>query len=85
MFLKPRKWNTKKETEATENVAFVLPLHALIRHVGYLDQQKLERIYSNALPEYLWYIRRKHFWNLAELLEMVDDLESIPVGNELGE
>lgn len=31
--------------------------------------------------EYLWYISRKDFRNLEELLERADNLESISVGN----
>uniref|UniRef100_A0A1A9UI11 Retrotrans_gag domain-containing protein n=1 Tax=Glossina austeni TaxID=7395 RepID=A0A1A9UI11_GLOAU len=66
---------TQKRREKLND--FVLALKALTRHVGCNEQQKLEKIYNNALPEYLRY---RGFWNQEELLGMVDDSESIPAG-----
>uniref|UniRef100_A0A1A9UD26 Uncharacterized protein n=1 Tax=Glossina austeni TaxID=7395 RepID=A0A1A9UD26_GLOAU len=37
-----------------------------------LEQQKLERIYNNAQPDYLWHIRRRDFKSREELLELAE-------------
>lgn len=57
---------------------YTLHMQNLMRHSSYTEKQKLERIFQNALPEYLWYIRRRDFTTLGELLEMAEDLECIP-------
>lgn len=57
---------------------YMLAMQDLMRHTSYNEEQKMERIFKNALPEYLWYIRRRDFTNLAGLLEMAEDLEDIP-------
>lgn len=57
---------------------YVLALQNLMRHSELSEPQKLERIYRNAHPDYLWYIHRRDFKNLSELLILADDLESIP-------
>uniref|UniRef100_A0A1A9ZP27 Retrotrans_gag domain-containing protein n=1 Tax=Glossina pallidipes TaxID=7398 RepID=A0A1A9ZP27_GLOPL len=40
-------------------------VQALMRHTAMTEEQKLERIYTNAQPDYLWYIRRRDFTDLA--------------------
>lgn len=57
---------------------YMLHMQNLMRHSSYTEEQRLERIFTNALPEYLWYIRRKDFRTIHELLEMAGDMESIP-------
>uniref|UniRef100_A0A1A9ZGC0 Retrotrans_gag domain-containing protein n=1 Tax=Glossina pallidipes TaxID=7398 RepID=A0A1A9ZGC0_GLOPL len=59
---------------------YVLALQELMRHTLMSEGQQLERIYTNAQPEYLWYIRRRDFNRLAELMELASDLEAIPTG-----
>lgn len=61
---------------------YVLALQDLMRHITMTEEQKLERIYMNAQSEYLWYIRRRDFTRLAELMELASDLEAIPPGND---
>uniref|UniRef100_A0A1B0GBD5 Retrotransposon gag domain-containing protein n=1 Tax=Glossina morsitans morsitans TaxID=37546 RepID=A0A1B0GBD5_GLOMM len=63
---------------------YVLALQNMIRHTLMSEGQQLERIYMNARPEYLWYIRRRDFTNLDELMELASDLEAIPPGNMPG-
>uniref|UniRef100_A0A1B0GEL5 Uncharacterized protein n=1 Tax=Glossina morsitans morsitans TaxID=37546 RepID=A0A1B0GEL5_GLOMM len=53
----------------------------MMRHTLMSEGQQLERIYMNAQPEYLWYIRRRDVTNLGELMELVSNLEAIPTGN----
>ncbi|XP_073815797.1 uncharacterized protein [Musca autumnalis] len=60
--------------------AYTLGMQNLMRHTNYENDQKLERIFRNALPEYQWYIRRRDFHTLGDLLEMAEDLESLPPG-----
>lgn len=60
---------------------YVLSLQRLMRHTDMTEPQKLERIYRNAQPNYLWYIHRRDFTNLNELLCLADELESIPTAN----
>lgn len=60
---------------------YVLSLQNLMRHTEMNEEQKLERIFRNLHPNYLWYIRRKDFTNLEELMAIADDLESIPNPN----
>lgn len=60
--------------------AYTLCMQNLMRQTTYNEDQKLERIFRNALPEYLWYIRRRDFLTLKDLLEMAEDLESLPPG-----
>lgn len=60
--------------------AYTLSMQNLMRHTSYDNDQKLERIFRNALPEYLWYIRRRDFHTLKDLLGMAEDLESLPPG-----
>lgn len=55
---------------------YFIALQNLMRHSDMTDTQKLERIYRNAHPNYLWYIR--DFSNLSDLLALADDLEGIP-------
>lgn len=57
---------------------YMLAMQELLRHSDYSEAQGLDRIFRNALPEYQWYIRRKDFSSLAELLEMAEDLEGLP-------
>lgn len=38
---------------------YVLELQNLMRHVEYSEEQKLERIFRNSLPEYQMYVRRR--------------------------
>lgn len=57
---------------------YSLNMQNLMRHSSYSEAQKLDRIFRNALPEYLWYIRRRDFSTLSDLLEMAEDLENIP-------
>ncbi|KAI9581835.1 hypothetical protein GQX74_010152 [Glossina fuscipes] len=76
LILKPGGRNT------TQKVEEKLKDSVLALQVGYADQQNLERIYNNALREYLW---RRDFRNLDELLDFADDLECIAVGKELRE
>ncbi|XP_065361937.1 uncharacterized protein LOC135955515 [Calliphora vicina] len=57
---------------------YVLALQDLMRHADLSEAQKLERIFRNAQPDYQWYIRRKDFTTLDDLLQLADDLESIP-------
>ena len=61
--------------------SYTLSMQNLMRHSAYTEGQKLERIFRNALPEYVWYIRRRDFHTLSDLLEMADDLESLPPGS----
>lgn len=58
---------------------YTLAMQNLMRHSEYNPSQKLERIFRNALPEYQWYIRRRDFLSLEDLLEMAEDMEGIPV------
>uniref|UniRef100_A0A1A9VNW3 Retrotransposon gag domain-containing protein n=1 Tax=Glossina austeni TaxID=7395 RepID=A0A1A9VNW3_GLOAU len=60
---------------------YVLALHDLMRHTTLTEEQKLERIYANAQPDYMWYIRRRDFTNLEELVELASEFEAIPTGN----
>ncbi|XP_073814279.1 uncharacterized protein isoform X1 [Musca autumnalis] len=57
---------------------YALSLQNMMRHSNYSEEQKLERIFKNALPEYLWNIRRRDFKTLHELLAMGEDLENFP-------
>lgn len=66
----------QKPRETFKN--YTLSMQNLMRHSGYNEVQKLERIFRNASPEYQWYIRRRDFLTLGELLEMAEDMESIP-------
>lgn len=56
----------------------MLSMQDLMRHTDYTEEQRVERIFKNARPEYMWYIKRKDFTDLASLLEMAEDLEDIP-------
>lgn len=58
---------------------YVLSLQNLMRHSSLNDKQRLERIYRNAHPDFLWYIRKKDFSTLAELIEQAEDLEDIKI------
>uniref|UniRef100_A0A1A9ZZU4 Retrotrans_gag domain-containing protein n=1 Tax=Glossina pallidipes TaxID=7398 RepID=A0A1A9ZZU4_GLOPL len=60
---------------------YVPPVQDMMRHTLMSEGQQLERIYMNAQPEYLRYIRRRDFSRLAELMELASDLEAIPTGN----
>uniref|UniRef100_A0A1A9ZW93 Retrotrans_gag domain-containing protein n=1 Tax=Glossina pallidipes TaxID=7398 RepID=A0A1A9ZW93_GLOPL len=60
---------------------YVLALQDMMRHILMSEGQQLEPIYMNAQPEYLWYIRRRDFNRLAELMELASNLEAIPTGN----
>ncbi|XP_073821602.1 uncharacterized protein [Musca autumnalis] len=57
---------------------YMLAMQDLMRHSEHTEEEKTERIFRNALPEYQWYIRRKDFGDLAGLLETAEDLEGIP-------
>lgn len=57
---------------------YTLSVQSLIRHSGYTDDQQLERIFQNTLPEYQWYIRRRDFLSLEGLLEMAEDIPTLP-------
>lgn len=57
---------------------YALAMQNLMRHSECSTTQKLERIFRNALPEYQWYIRRRDFLSLEDLLEMAEDMEGIP-------
>lgn len=70
----------QKSRETFKN--YVLSLQNLMRHSSYTPTQKLERIFQNALPEYRWYIKRKDFATLEDLLELAADLESIPTTSQ---
>lgn len=45
------------------------------------EESKFEHMYTNAQPDYMWYIRRRGFTHLAELIEFTSNLEAIPMGN----
>uniref|UniRef100_A0A1A9VDC5 Retrotrans_gag domain-containing protein n=1 Tax=Glossina austeni TaxID=7395 RepID=A0A1A9VDC5_GLOAU len=60
---------------------YILVLQDMMRHTLMSEGQQLDRIYMNAQPEYLWYTRRRDFHRLAELMELANDLEAIPMGN----
>lgn len=57
---------------------YVLVMQNLMWHANLSEDQKLERIFRNSQPEYQWYIRRKDFQSLPALLELANELESIP-------
>uniref|UniRef100_A0A1A9ZP62 Uncharacterized protein n=1 Tax=Glossina pallidipes TaxID=7398 RepID=A0A1A9ZP62_GLOPL len=52
-----------------------------MRHTATTEKHKLQLIYTNAQPYCLWYIRRRYFTHLAELIELASDLEAIPTGS----
>uniref|UniRef100_A0A1B0A7Q3 Retrotransposon gag domain-containing protein n=1 Tax=Glossina pallidipes TaxID=7398 RepID=A0A1B0A7Q3_GLOPL len=60
---------------------YVLALQDMMRHTLISEGQQLERIYMNAQPEYRWYVRRRDFTNLDELMELASDFEAIPTSN----
>ncbi|KAI8117109.1 Retrovirus-related Pol polyprotein from transposon 17.6 [Lucilia cuprina] len=60
----------------------VLPLQDLMRHSNLAEDEKNERILRNAHPDYQWYIQRKDFSTLNELIHLADDLESIPTHSQ---
>uniref|UniRef100_A0A1B0C427 Retrotransposon gag domain-containing protein n=1 Tax=Glossina palpalis gambiensis TaxID=67801 RepID=A0A1B0C427_9MUSC len=64
---------------------YVLALQDMLRHTLMTKDQQLERLYRNAQPQYLWYIRRRDFNHLAGLMELASDLEAIPAGGTLRE
>uniref|UniRef100_A0A1A9UTU0 Uncharacterized protein n=1 Tax=Glossina austeni TaxID=7395 RepID=A0A1A9UTU0_GLOAU len=47
------------------------------------EKEKLERIFRNALPDYMWDSRQRDFNSLEELLELADDLETVPATNSI--
>ncbi|XP_037807712.1 uncharacterized protein LOC119601077 [Lucilia sericata] len=61
---------------------YVLALQDLMRHSNLVEDEKIERIFRNAHPDYQWYIRRKDFSTLNELMQLADDLESIPTHSQ---
>lgn len=63
---------------------YVLSLQTLMRHAGYTEEQKLDRILDNASQAVQLYIRRKDFSNLIELLDMAEDHERIQGFEEHG-
>lgn len=60
---------------------YVLAIQNLMQHSQMTEEEKLERIYKNSHPTYLWYIHRRDFNNLSDLLALTDDLESTPIDN----
>lgn len=66
----------QKPRETFKN--YTLHMQNLMRHSDLSEEQKLDRIFRNALTEYQWYIRRRDFLTLSDLLEMAEDMESIP-------
>lgn len=70
---------SQKPKETFKN--YVLSIQNLMRHASLSEEQKLRRIFQNALPDYQWYIRRKDFSTLAELISIAEDLESIPISS----
>ncbi|XP_037941960.1 peptidylprolyl isomerase domain and WD repeat-containing protein 1-like [Teleopsis dalmanni] len=56
---------------------YVLALQNIMQYSTYSEEIKLERIYRNSRTEYQWYIRRKDFQSLSELLTLAGDLEAL--------
>lgn len=55
---------------------YVIAIQTKMRRVKDMtEQKKLDRIYTNMLPEYKLYIRRREFRTLDELLELGDEYE----------
>ncbi|XP_073831437.1 uncharacterized protein [Musca autumnalis] len=48
---------------------YMLAMQDLMRHSDHTEEEKTERIFRNALPEYQWYIRRKDFGDLAATID----------------
>lgn len=67
---------TKRPSETFKE--YVLCLQNLMKHESLSEEQKLERIIRNAHSNYHWHIRRKYFNTLSDLIQLPDDLESIP-------
>lgn len=55
------------------------PKKYLMRHSERDEKEKLERIFRNSLTDYVWYIRRRDFNPLEELVELAEDLEDISI------
>ncbi|XP_037811072.1 uncharacterized protein LOC119603190 [Lucilia sericata] len=85
-FFLPSRYFEKLEDEIRKRIQrprevfknYVLSIQNLMRHSNLSEEQKLQRIFQNALPDYQWYIKRKDFSSLAELITLAEDLESIP-------
>ncbi|XP_069967837.1 uncharacterized protein [Bactrocera oleae] len=60
---------------------YVLAMQNLMRHAGYNQEQRLERIFRNSHTDYLLYIRRRDFETLAELITLAEEYESIHEGH----
>lgn len=74
-FLPPRHLTRPKDDIPRRNQRtrdkfqdYVLALQDLMHYATMTEEQKLERIYMNAQPECLWYILRRDFTHLAELI-----------------
>lgn len=71
-----RSWRMKYLNVLSDPVK--LCLQNLMRHENLSEEQKLERIFRNAHSDYQWYIGRNSFKTSSDLIQLADDLESIP-------
>lgn len=56
---------------------YLLSLQNLMRHLKLSEDQKLERIYRNSHTNYRFYIRRKDFSSLQELISLAEDFGTL--------
>lgn len=73
---------TQRTNETFEDFEdYALAWQHLMRDSKTDEKGKLEWIFRDALLDYMWYIRRRDCNLLGELVELVEDLESIPTAN----
>lgn len=90
VFFLPPRYFERLEDEIRKRVQrprerfkdYLLSLQNLMRHSNLTEDQKLDRIFHNSHPDYQMYIRRKDFSSLSDLIELADELESIPTNSQ---
>lgn len=64
----------QKETAAE----YVTAIQTLMRRGGETSPgRQLERVYENLKPEYKWYIKRREFQNMNQLMKLASEYESL--------
>lgn len=56
---------------------FVIAMQTLMRHTGYAEADKIERIYRNSRRDYQLYVKRRDFQTLEQLVDLCDEYENI--------
>ncbi|XP_049312584.1 uncharacterized protein LOC125778484 [Bactrocera dorsalis] len=67
----------RRQHELEKYKDYVLAMQNLMKHSGYNQQQRLERIFQNSHIDFKLYIRRRNFETLAELITLAEEYEGI--------